>query len=384
MTASIINPWLFKRDRNGAIRRWALELDGATYRTLSGIVDGAIAKSGFTTCIGKNLGKKNATTPETQAEAEVAAEYDKKLERGYFADIKDVDNPVPHRPMLAKSYDDLKKPLEFPVYSQRKLDGIRCIAKKDGLWSRQGKPIPGASHIAKALEQFFVMNPDAILDGELYNHDFADDFNTLSSLIRKGVKDDDQLKAVSSLVEYHIYDIDLKIDNGAGEDQDVLFSVRSRYLKDELEEFIGNDPMFHLVETKVAGSQDDLDTLYETYLEEGYEGQMVRLNGPYENGARSWFLLKRKEFIDKEFKLLRIEEGNGNWAGAAKRVVFELEDGRECEAGLKGTRPFAMALLANKEDYIPGEVTIRFLRFTPDGMTRGGVAYAFHPGGRDD
>ncbi len=51
MTASIINPWLFKRDRNGAIRRWALKLDGATYRTLSGIVDGAIAKSGFTTCL---------------------------------------------------------------------------------------------------------------------------------------------------------------------------------------------------------------------------------------------------------------------------------------------------------------------------------------------
>ena len=43
---------------------------------------------------------------------------------------------------------------------------------------------------------------------------------------------------------------------------------------------------------------------------------MVRLPGvPYEFDTRSKSLLKRKEFDTSEFRLLKIEEGEGNWAG---------------------------------------------------------------------
>jgi ATP-dependent DNA ligase len=71
-----------------------------------------------------------------------------------------------------------------------------------------------------------------------------------------------------------------------------------------------------------------LDAAYANCLEEGYEGQMVRLDGPYEQ-KRSKLLLKRKEFQDAEYDLVRVDEGLGNWAGYGKKAVLRLPDGRE-------------------------------------------------------
>lgn len=117
-----------------------------------------------------------------------------------------------------------------------------------------------------------------------------------------------------------------------------------------------------------------LDDQFETWLEQGYEGQMVRLEALYEPDKRSKNLLKRKEFKDGEFKVLRLEEGKGNWAGCAKRVIIELENGEECEAGLRGSKQFTKELL---EGPLPKLATIRYLNRTPGGKLRCGVATAF-------
>ncbi|MCK4501332.1 hypothetical protein KAU11_12600, partial [Candidatus Babeliales bacterium] len=52
------------------------------------------------------------------------------------------------------------------VYSQPKLDGVRCIASKDGLHTRGGKSIVTCLHIEEQLQPFFEKFPDEILDGE--------------------------------------------------------------------------------------------------------------------------------------------------------------------------------------------------------------------------
>jgi DNA ligase-1 len=119
--------------------------------------------------------------------------------------------------------------------------------------------------------------------------------------------------------------------------------------------------------------QDELDELYARWLEEGYEGQMVRLDLPYEQ-KRSKTLLKRKEFQDAEYQVVAIEPGVGNWAGAAKKVICRLEDGREFGAGIKGTYARGVELLNEKHD----TATVKFFALTPDGIPRFGVATAFH------
>ena len=73
--------------------------------------------------------------------------------------------------------------------------------------------------------------------------------------------------------------------------------------------------------TAEVNSFNNLDTLYELYISEGYEGQMVRKNFAYEN-KRSTSLLKRKEFQDAEYRVIDIDEGNGNRSGTAKHLVL--------------------------------------------------------------
>src|SRR5207253_3408210 len=104
------------------------------------------------------------------------------------------------KPMLAQKFEEF-----VPGYAQPKLDGVRCIATKDGMFSREGKPIPGAPHIFEALQPLFASNPTAILDGELYNHDHKDDFNAIISLVKKANPSPERLAQIRAEVQYHVY-----------------------------------------------------------------------------------------------------------------------------------------------------------------------------------
>ena len=74
--------------------------------------------------------------------------------------------------MLAHDYT--KRP-QSNGYSQPKLDGIRCVVDKNGMWTRAGKPINSCPHIFESLKKFIEDNPNMIIDGELYNHELKAD-----------------------------------------------------------------------------------------------------------------------------------------------------------------------------------------------------------------
>ena len=84
--------------------------------------------------------------------------------------------------------------------------GIRCIATSDGLFTRTGKPITACPHVSEHLKGFFVWNPDAVLDGELYNHSYKDDFNKIIHLVRKQNLTDEHLAESREMIQYHVYD----------------------------------------------------------------------------------------------------------------------------------------------------------------------------------
>ena len=76
----------------------------------------------------------------------------------------------------------------------------------------------------------------------------------------------------------------------------------------DLEEYVTDsfEMYVHLVPTTFCYNQDELDELYSSYMTDGYEGQMIRLDEKYEN-KRSKYLLKRKEFITEEFEVVSME-----------------------------------------------------------------------------
>ena len=363
----VTHPTLYSLDSQGQVRTWGMEQDGSRYRTVSGRHGGAETATGWTTATPKNIGRANATTAEEQALLEIQAEYKKKRDRKYYDTVLEAQlgGAKFFQPMLARTFDG-KKTLPGVFFSQPKLDGVRCIIDARGAWSRQGKPFFAVEHIRAALEPLFERDPDLIFDGELYDHSLHDDFNQIVSLVKKqepSVKDRERIEA---LIQYHIYDLP---------SQPGGFMARYEHLRDLISE---RGPL-DLVATRQHTGFDSLDAAYAEYMEMGYEGQMIRLDAPYEVGKRSKSLLKRKEFQDGEFPVLRIEEGIGNWAGYAKRAVLQLPDGREFGAGIKGSRDFTQALLSGPR---PDYATVRYFNLTPDGVPRFPVAVAFHWGER--
>jgi hypothetical protein len=70
----------------------------------------------------------------------------------------------------------------------------------------------------------------------------------------------------------------------------------------------------------------------------------------------------------------------GNWAGYAKKITFQLEDGRVCGAGIKGDQDRMKKLLSVGMLPPDAQVTVRYFKRTPDGMPRFPVAIDFHNG----
>ena len=136
-----------------------------------------------------------------------------------------------------------------------------------------------------------------------------------------------------------------------------------------------------VVPTSYCGHQEALDELYSTYTEDGYEGQMVRNDTPYEH-KRSKNLLKRKEFITEEFNVVEVMEGLGNWAGYAKHFRLELGDGREFKSGVRGNYAILKELL--EQEVKPTWVTCRYFELTPDGIPRFPVVIDWGIGDRND
>lgn len=368
---------LYKRDSKGKLRSWHQELFGDKYRTIAGLVHGTKAISGWTICVAKNVDRANATTPEQQAEAEVTANYIKKLGGEYYETIEETDTPKYFMPMLAKKFKDRKGKIDYngPVWVQPKLDGIRCTISKTGMISRKGKPIVSCPHIRETLAPVFDVFPTAIFDGELYNHILKDDFEQICSLIKRTKTSPESLEQTRNLVQYHMYDFP-----GAGENErfDVRFGMLVRFLDTEC----GVNPQqpegcLRIVGTHLVINEAAVDNCHDMFIEQGYEGSMIRLPGPYAHNHCNQ-LLKRKDFDDAEFEIIRIEEGNGNWSGCAKRLIFKLADGRESAAGMKGKMPYLKQVLAEADQYIGKQASIRYFGFTKNGMPRIAVVQALH------
>lgn len=352
-------PTLYSRTSTGAIQNWTIEVQDDAYCTHFGQVDGKQQTTAHTICKPKNEGKANATNGAEQALKEAKALWKKKKDSGCFEDINDIDKMTFTEPMLAKKYEDYAGEIQFPVYSQPKLDGIRCIARKDGLWSRNGKKFASVPHIEQALKNVMDTYPGLILDGELYCDKFSNDFNAICSLVKKTKPTEQDLKDSAASIQYWVYDVVHSMN----------FSLRMNLLMNKIYPDIESKEMIKCVPTLNVLQRYYLDELYGKYIDEGYEGQMVRLDKPYEN-KRSKSLLKRKEFEDKEYTILDVIEGEGNRAGGAGAMTFENEQGVRFNSNIKGTREYCTQLLREKDELIGKQATIKFFNLTPDNIPR--------------
>lgn len=343
---------LYSRATNGKVNTFEIEIIDNKYRTITGYDDGIKTTNEWTVCDAKSY-----CSAEEQALKEATAIHRKKIETGSFEDISKIDNKVFFEPMLAKDYTKEKDKVKFPSYSQPKLDGIRCVIRKDGMWSRNGKKIISAPHIFEILEPLFEINPDLIFDGELYADKFANDFNAICSLVKKTKPTWADLNESKEKIEYHIYDLP-SYNANFGSRYAHLFKLLNNY-----------HPSIKVVDTVLVTNEEKVMEYYNEYVEAGYEGQMIRLDDKYEN-KRSKYLLKHKSFIDEEYTILDIVEGIGNKTGMVGSFVFENKNGKRFNSSPKFNWEECTKMWNERESLIGKSATVKYFNLTPDEIPR--------------
>ena len=275
-----------------------------------------------------------------------------------------------YKPMLA--YPVSAKPIDYnkPVFMQPKLDGVRCLIQyeKTGpnfmdkgkvvAYSRNDKEWKNINHILEELKPFFHKHPNVVLDGELYNHDFRDDFESIISMVRK-TKPTPEARAKSrDNVQFHCYDI---VNKG-------VFHLRNEWIKDNLQESY----CIKLVQTLTnVGNHNQAKIFHTNYLNQGYEGSIVRLDDPYQC-KRSHSLRKFKDFSDAEANIVGYEEGKGKRTGTLGKFLMQDDDGIQfgCPPGKGHNYKDLAKMLTNIHEYMGQRATFTYFERTKAGSYR--------------
>lgn len=356
-----------------------------------GQLGGAITEHNEIITQGKNLGKSNESTPLQQAESQAKSDWLRKKDEGYksledleiylvegesdmYASSKGfhclfeaLDHSLPKfnsgaagvpLPMLAKPVNWDK--VIYPCYVQPKLDGVRSlmvVGTTDDILnikflSRTGKEYTTLSHIKADVTRWVTTQDIApasfILDGQVYSDELS--FQEIVAAVKKQ-------RPNSLLLKFRCYDMIDDLDQ-----VDRALSTRFKVEK------IGS-PYITWVETGIANSKVEVLNCHNQWVQQGYEGAMIRLyEGHYAQGQRSSHLLKVKEFDTTEFALLRFEFGQ---RGVEDLIaVCMIPDGREFRAKMQGTKSSKEQLYADMDDLEGRSITVKHFGYTDDGLPR--------------
>ena len=265
--------------------------------------------------------------------------------------------------MLAHPYG--KRDFNRDSLIQPKLDGIRCYITKDGAFSRNHKEFKTVEHIKEALKPLFKEEPQLILDGELYNHQLKDNFNKIISLVRKKKPSQKEANDAERYVQFHWYDY----CNFNQKNQEVSadFRLRALTIKDAIVQINSR----HIIEvpTHDVSVIESAKLWHKEFLQQGYEGSILRLNKPYEQ-KRSYNLQKFKDFHDSEAKITGWVEGQGKRAGTIGKFLAQDADGNKFGMPVMADYKVMEKMYNIADWYIGKMATFTYFQRTPAGSYR--------------
>lgn len=328
---------------------------------------------------GKNIGRANETSLEQQAELELERLYQDKYDKGYVDDRESVSTEKKvnniRKPMTAHKYPDKAHKLPqsaSKIVFQPKIDGLRCLITKTEddvtFSSRSGKLFNTIPHLKDAVKD--VLSVGDVLDGELYIH--GKELQEIMSIVSpsKNIKEE-------ALKDIKLYWYD-SIPSGKESD-----SYENRFINSD---FDLKDPIIK-IETFIFDSEVDkdsdefltkLESTFDKYLKDGYEGLMIRnTEKPYYFGRRHESLQKYKKMFSDEFKIIDILESDND---EAPRFVCDLGNENTVTVRLKGDKEENTKYLENKEDYIGKWLTINYQTWTKTGSLQFPVGVAIREG----
>lgn len=248
-------------------------------------------------------------------------------------------------------------------FIQPKLDGVRCYITKDGAFSRNHKQLHNCKHILTELKPLFADNPYVILDGELYNHKFKNNFNKIISLVRKQKPTQQDKFEAASYLQFHCYDLFSDYDSYSYlKFIDRTLAITNLQSKYKLR-------FTKTVDTKVLYSETELNKIHNENKQNGYEGSIIRANKLYEQ-KRSHNLWKVKDFNDTEATIIGWVEGQGKRTGTIGKFLARDANGIEFGMPVMDKMPVLKKMYDIAEWYIGKTATFTYFQRTPSGSYR--------------
>ena len=261
-----------------------------------------------------------------------------------------------HQPMLASEFSKQGQHMTYPCSVQPKLDGVRLLASRTGLNTRNGKEVSNDDFggLGHALAK--VLPPGVVLDGEMYKHGLG--FEKVVSMFKRG----------DAALEYHVYDL-MHDQQQQQQGSAVTYAERKRMLEEVVAHLHVNDNpallQVHIVDTRTASSAEEVSRLHAEFAAQGYEGIMLRNDaGPYEAGKRSRHLQKLKTFVTDEFVITDVIEATGADKGTAVFVCASRhgddEKSSRFRVRMRASREERRQQWEKREDYVGRLLTVQF------------------------
>lgn len=301
---------------------------------------------------------------EEEAKSFFWSEFHRNVDRKGYSE--EIPTTVPSLPMRCQEY---RNPPNWSGYSmQPKIDGIRAIVSKDGIYTRTNKPITSCPNI----EMYAHHLPEGIkLDGELYIPNTP--LNVIESMVMRQFATE-----TCKEIEFRVFDvIDLEAPFWARIDavEGLVIEAENRYLDWKTKPnspyrdhpYFSHKCPFKLVPTIVQDKpfdEEEFKDFFKQCRAQGYEGAIVRdNNAPYKPNSRASCILKLKEFFDTEYEIVDVEEGK-NKIGV---LVCQTRSGIEFKVNFKGTLDVRQRFLSKKKFFIG-----KWLRVEHEGIAESG------------
>jgi len=227
-------------------------------------------------------------------------------------------------PVMLASPNKMIDRINFPCIVQTKMDGMRAmIVVKDNkpiVYSRNGKAMEGLGEHFKPM----VNHNNMVYDGEL-TVTIESGFGLLDRKAGNGILHKAVVGTISpeeiERVRITLWDI-IPLDAWEKGIDPTPYHTRLSELK-----ALPKSGLFSIVETFDVKDMDEAQKVYQKMLAKGEEGIILKNNDhPWEN-KRSTQIVKMKEILEIDLKVIGWAEGTGKYVGMMGALQCENKDG---------------------------------------------------------
>ncbi len=261
---------------------------------------------------------------------------------------------------LAQKFDIKRISNRLDIVVEPKLDGIRCFSIVENgqvkMYARSGKLI---KNFENTIAPELLKMGDGCYDGELMGQDFI-------SLMRQAYRKDDvdETGTYLSLFDY------VPLDEWKTRKSEMTCTHRFEKLLTLMSDNEVNLDKVKLIKrVPVVAEYSEIKRLHDKFVQQGYEGAMVKMGeAPYKFG-RGWEVMKLKAFHDVDLPILQLLEGTGKNSGKLGSVVVSY-NGVNVQVGSGFSDELRDIIWGDKESFIGRVIEIRYQEVTPDGSLR--------------